>query len=75
MKKLVVITLHDGTVVTRDITTLNIAPFGAPANAPEYAQYCAAMCQIGFTDYENTSEKQYTHIAPSNIKSVAVKIG
>lgn len=70
MKKLITITLIDDRKILRDITLDKGFPFGAPANDPQYAQLCQIICVSGYTDVDNTNDKQYVHIAPSQIKSV-----
>jgi hypothetical protein len=73
MKKLLVLTLIDGRVIERDITTAQGFPIGAKANDEAYARFCQAISQGGYTDLDKTiSETEYHHIAPSQIKSVSV---
>jgi hypothetical protein len=78
MKKILVITLHNGRVIERDITNEKDAqgkplPIGVPANDTAYAMLCLTVCLHGCSDPELTSEKQYVHIAPSFIQTVAVE--
>lgn len=73
MKKTLIITLVTGRVINRDITNvIQGAPIGAPANDPFYAQLCASVASNGYTDTDMVTDKLYTHIAPSQIATVAV---
>jgi hypothetical protein len=75
MKKTLIITLITGRVIERDLTLANTgAPVGAPANDSTYAQICLSVCVNGYTDPDLTTEAQYTHIAPSQIQSVTIKL-
>lgn len=74
MKKTLIITLIDGREIRRDISAMNVnAPIGAPANDQSYALLCQMFCTNGYTDIDQVSDTLYTHIAPSQIKTVAVK--
>lgn len=74
MKKLLIITLVDGRVIERDITTAQGFPIGAKANDEAYARFCQAISQGGYTDLDKPiSDTEYHHIAPSQIKSVSIK--
>ena len=74
MKKTLIILLVDGREITRDITKESIhAPIGAKANDEVYAKLCHSVCLGGYTDTEKVTDRNYTHIAPSQIKSVSVK--
>lgn len=75
MKKTLIIKLHDGTEIRRDITLekFDSVPFGAPANHPGYLQLCIYIATTGTTDLENTNEKVLTVITPSSIKKVLVE--
>lgn len=80
MKKTLIITLIDDRVIERDFTTVSFKnPDGtlimnAPANDQGYAQFCQMMAMSGCTDPDQTNEQIYTHIAASQIKTVAFKI-
>ena len=74
-KKILIITLNDGREIKRDLTLLHVpgVPFGAPANDPGYATVCQQISICGYTDPENVSDTLYTHIAPSQIKTVSLQ--
>ena len=78
LNKLLIITLLDGTEITRDITLEKIIdidgkpiPIGSPANHMGYALLCRHMAS-GFMD-KCTNEKHAKWIAAGDIKSVEVK--
>ena len=73
MKKLLIIELHAGRVIERDLSKEKGLPIGEPANSPTYAQLCMAIATGGCSDVDHNNENQYTHIAPSSIKSVTIK--
>lgn len=80
MKKLLIITLTNGREITRDVTLLNFKmsdgqsiPIGSPANNEGYAIFCQTIAMYGYTDPDQVNDTQYTHIAPSQIKTVTVK--
>lgn len=77
MKKTLIINLVDGSKIERDITYEKITEtLGAPANDPNYARLCAMLATGGCSDTRVDgipNEKEYGHIAPSQIKSVVVK--
>jgi hypothetical protein len=77
MKRLLIITMHDGTKITRALDPpkdergnliLNL-----PADSDHYAHLCMAVAAGGCSDVDNNNAKEYTHIAPANIKKVTVK--
>jgi hypothetical protein len=78
-KKIIIIELVDGRKILRDIskedfkdhTGRPLLLLNAPANHPVYAGICQAICAGGYTDIEANNENRYTHIAPSQIKSVS----
>lgn len=74
MKKTLIITLVNGRVITRDISLMNIAPLGSPANDEAYAKLCQAISANGYTDPDRVTEESYTHIAPSQIQDVTITI-
>lgn len=67
------IVLINGHEIIRDISNENIAPIGSPANHESYARMCSIISVNGYTDTAKTDSETYTHIAPSQIKSVAVE--
>lgn len=73
-KKVLIIQLINDREITRDITNTNVgAPIGADANDFHYATLCQQISQNGYTDPDLVNENLYTHIAPSQIKTVSVK--
>lgn len=79
MKKILVITLNSGRVITRDLT-FNIPSFdqggpefGAPANHEYYAMLCQSISVNGYTDPDAVTDSLYTHIAPGMIATVQMK--
>lgn len=74
-KKILTITLIDGRVIERDLSNLPVpgVPIGAPANDPAYATMCQQISICGYTDIEKVNDKCYTHIAPSQIKTVSLQ--
>jgi hypothetical protein len=79
MKKFLIITLIDGREIKRDITTDEVRDqnnrirIGVPANDIHYALLCQAVATGGFSDIDNVSDTSYVHVAPTQIKNVAVK--
>jgi len=77
MKKILTITLIDNRKIESDITdklAKSNVPFGAPANDPFYVQMCSTIAASGYPELETESRENYTHIAPSQIKSVSFQI-
>jgi hypothetical protein len=72
MKKKLVIVCIDGRIIERDITSVKDAPIGATANDQFYAKLCQAISASGYTDPDTVTETNYTHLAPSQIKTVSV---
>ncbi len=80
MKKLVIVTLTDGSVITRDLDTaisvgmkdpkLSIRDFGK-ANSPFFILVMQEMAS-GFLHYESANDRYSRFIPPSQIKSVEV---
>jgi hypothetical protein len=73
MKKLLLIKLKNGRVITRDISADKNFPIGAPANDERYALICQAISVNGYTDIDLVSETRYVHIAPSQIETVSIE--
>lgn len=75
MKKTLIITLHTGRVIKRDITLEKFdgIPIGAPANHPGYLQLCLFYASTGTTDIEATDENKMTLITPSSIATVCIE--
>jgi hypothetical protein len=79
MKKFLIITLLDGRELKRDLTNEvpkdqhNRPRIGVPANDVHYAILCQTICCHGYSDIDVVTETNYTHIAPSQIKSVSVR--
>ncbi len=72
MKKLLIVTLVEGRVIKRDLSQEKGLPIGEPANSQLYAQICASIAAGGYTNPDVTDEKQYVHIAPSQIRTVKI---
>lgn len=73
MKKYLIVTLHDGREIKRDISTETMAPIGSPANHEAYARLCQFTAMNGISDNERCNETMFTIIAPAAIKTVQVK--
>lgn len=74
-KKILSVKLVSGREIKRDITLEPVtSSFGAPANDIAYAKICQGICVNGYTDPEQVSATNYTHIAPSQIETVSLTI-
>lgn len=84
MTKTLVITLVDGTVISRDLANaiqvgmkdpkVSIRDF-SKANAPFFAIVMQEMASYGFIHYEVSTESHAKFICPSQIKSIEVVFG
>jgi len=77
MKKIIRITLTDGSIIDRDYQAaaqLSKLPLNLAANSSTLAQMQMAICQSGFLHYEDprTSPTYSKFVAPSQIKHTEI---
>lgn len=71
MKKEVVITLVDSTIITEDLTHTKGIPFGAKANDVFFVQLVASIFVNGYHK-NDSNEKRLITVAPAQIKQIEV---
>lgn len=81
MKKIITITLVDDRKIEVDITAEKIYDqagrevllLNAPVDHPAYLIRVSTIAMGGYTDRDRSNDKRYSHIAPSQIKSVSLE--
>lgn len=72
MKKSLIITQVDGTVISEDLTHKRGLPLGAPANDVSYVNMALEIARVGWIAKE-TNKDHVVVVAPSQIKKVEIK--